>query len=193
MPKPRPQPSRLDPRRPLVLDTRELGRRPGAMRRVRASVAAPPSLRTELVGVAEGAPLELELRLESVMEGVLVSGTVSAPLTGECGRCLDPVAGFLDVDVQQLFVYADASAPDDDDDELGVVEDDRLDLEPAVRDAIVLALPLSPHCREDCPGLCASCGARLADDPHHQHAEIDRRWSALAGLRHNETDRHQEN
>ena len=190
MPKPRPAP-RLDPRAPLVLDTRELGRGPGAMRHVRATVPAPAALRTELACVAEGAPLELDLRLESVMEGVLVSGSVAAPVTGECGRCLDPVADSLHVEVLQLFVYVEVGAPGEDD-ELGVVADDRLDIEPAVRDAVVLALPLSPRCSADCPGLCARCGTRLADEPGHEHAEIDPRWSALAGLGHNETDRDQE-
>src|SRR3954465_10128916 len=89
----------IDSRSPFVLDTRELGRRPGSMRRVQRTVAAPADWALELVRVPDGADVELDLRLEAVMEGVLVSGTVSAPLTAECGRCLEPVEATLDADV----------------------------------------------------------------------------------------------
>src|SRR4051795_7801815 len=80
------------PRSPFVFDLRELGRRAGALREYRRSVPAPAELGLDLVGVPEGAPLVLDLRLESVTEGVLVTGTVTAPITGQCGRCLDPIS-----------------------------------------------------------------------------------------------------
>jgi uncharacterized protein len=137
-----------------------------------------------VVWVPEGADIELDLRLESVMEGVLATATAQARYTGECARCLDPVEDELTVDVQQLYVY-DPSEPDHDDetaeDDMPVV-DDMIDLEQPVRDAVVLALPHSPLCRDDCPGLCAQCGARLADEPGHEHDETDPRWAALTGL-----------
>ena len=64
-----------------------------------------------------------------------------------------------------------------------MLQDDLVDLEPLLRDAVVLALPFQPLCRDDCPGLCTECGARLADDPDHAHeAAIDPRWAALAQL-----------
>ena len=85
----------LDPRAPLVLDTRDLPRRPGAMRVIQRTVHAPSDLGLDLIRVPEGADLTLDLRLESVTEGVLLSGTVSGPVEGECGRCLRPVKGFL--------------------------------------------------------------------------------------------------
>ncbi|HEY2166325.1 MAG TPA: DUF177 domain-containing protein, partial [Jatrophihabitantaceae bacterium] len=88
---PKPAERRADPRSPFVFDVRELGRRPGAMREYRRSVPAPAGLVLDIIGVPEGAPLELDVRLESVTEGVLVTGTITAPLRGECGRCLDPV------------------------------------------------------------------------------------------------------
>ncbi len=181
--------SRLDPREPLVLDTRELGRRPGSMRAVRRSVPAPAGLGlVDLVGVPLGAEMDLDLRLESVVEGVLVSGTVTAPLEGECGRCLDPVRDTVRVRVQDLYSYADPRDPhpgaDDADDEDGPrMSGDLLDLEPAVRDAVVLALPMTPLCDPDCAGLCADCGERLDDLPDdHSHEASDPRWSALQGL-----------
>ena len=176
--------TRLDPRSPLVLDTRELGRRPGSMRRLTRSVPAPAHLGVDVLGVPAGTPLELDLRLESVVEGVLVSGTVTTTLSGECVRCLDPVTGPLVVDLQELYARPGQERDaDDDTDPLPELDGDLADLEPALRDAVVLALPLRPLCREDCPGLCAQCGARLADEPGHGHDTADPRWAALGDLR----------
>ena len=172
---------RLDPRKPLVLDTRELGRRPGSMRALTRQATAPAGLGiVDLIGVPEGADLQLDLRLESVMEGVLVSGTVTAPVTGECGRCLEPVHDLLRVKVQELFAYE----PDEDtEDDLSLMVGDLLDLEPVLRDAVVLALPLTPLCDPDCAGLCVDCGERLDDLPaDHAHEARDPRWAALQGL-----------
>lgn len=174
-----------------MLDTRELGRRPGSMRRISRSVPAPADLGVDVLGVPEGSTLELDLRLESVVEGVLISGTVVAAVAGECVRCLDPVARPLTVDLQELYAYPgresaghreQADDLDEIPDEVRVLDGDLLDLEPAVRDAVVLALPLTPLCREDCPGLCSECGAHLASDPDHGHEESDPRWAALREL-----------
>ncbi len=176
MPQNRNPQTRLDPRKPLVLDTRELGRRPGSMRTLRLQAPAPADLGGELIGVPAGAEIDLDLRLESVVEGVLVSGTVTAPLSGECGRCLEPVDTTSTVDLQELFAYAD----DDQDEDVSRMDGDLLDLEPSLRDAVVLALPLTPLCREDCSGLCAECGERLDDLPEdHAHDAPDPRWAAL--------------
>jgi uncharacterized protein len=177
----------LDPRAPFVLDTRELGRRPGSQREVSRTEAAPAELGIEVLSVPEGSPIHLDLRLEAVMEGVLVTGSAQADLEGECVRCLDPIEDSVDVRFQELFVYDDGGAESSSelDDELDVrrLEGDLIDLEPLLRDAVVLALPFQPLCSDDCPGLCPECGARLADDPDHQHAEpIDPRWAALTDL-----------
>ncbi|MEU5424554.1 DUF177 domain-containing protein [Streptomyces olivoreticuli] len=175
-----------------MFDTRELGRRPGALKKVSRSIEAPADLGIEVIGVAEGATVELDLRLESVMEGVLVTGTARAPLTGECVRCLEPLERELDADFQEMFSYPDADArsrtadtdddAEDDEEDTLFLEDDLFDLEPVLRDAVVLALPLQPVCQEDCPGLCSECGARLADDLDHHHESVDIRWAALQGL-----------
>ncbi|WP_425489403.1 YceD family protein [Nocardioides piscis] len=184
----------LDPRAPLVLDTRELGRRPGSQRETVHTVPAPAELGIEVLHVPEGSPVELDLRLEAVMEGVLVSGSASAELVGECARCLEPIEEEITVRFQELFVYDDAKHDPSDtdvDDEVSRLEDDLLDLEPMLRDAVVLALPFQPLCEEDCPGLCVECGAKLADDPDHAHEEqIDPRWAGLQTLqdRSNTTD-----
>ena len=173
-------PPRRDPRSPLVLDTRELGRRPGSMRKLSRTVPAPADLSVEVAEVPSGAPVTLELRLEAVHEGVLVSGTAQALVCGECARCLDPVRTQLVVDLQELYVYPDRdTAAEEGNSRLA---GDLIDIEPALRDAVVLALPLAPHCREECPGLCSECGARLADESGHNHETVDGRWAALAGM-----------
>jgi DUF177 domain-containing protein len=181
--------SNLDPRAPLVLDTRELGRRPGSQREVSRTVPAPADLGIEVLGVPEGSPVELDLRLEAVMEGVLVSGQARAELEGECVRCLEPIHDDVEVTVQELFCYEDQGVDPDEELEVSMLQDDLVDLEPLLRDAVVLALPFQPLCQDDCPGLCAECGARLADDPAHGHdAPVDPRWAALADLTDNPHD-----
>ena len=99
------RPNTLDPRSPLVLDTHELGRRPGSMRTVQRTVPAPEDLGTDVIGIPTGSDLDLDLRLEAVMEGVLVSGTVRCRASGECVRCLDAIDQEVEVDVQELFAY----------------------------------------------------------------------------------------
>ena len=176
----------LDPRAPLVLDTRELGRRPGSERHVELTVPAPADLGIEVLSVPEGSPVELDLRLEAVMEGVLVTGTAFAGLEGECVRCLEPIEDEAEVDIQELYVYNDSrdGQDPDEDDETSRTEGDLIDLEPVLRDAVVLALPFQPMCQDDCPGLCPECGARLADEPGHDHGDkVDPRWAGLASLK----------
>lgn len=178
------RPRRQTPRGPFVLDTRELGRRPGSMRPVVTRVPAPEGLGTPMLQVPAGEPVELDLRLESVHEGVLVSGTAAADLVGECARCLDEVRDHVSVELQDLFYYPDRAAEiDEEDEDVLVLVDDHLDLAPVVRDALVLDLPLSPVCRPDCAGLCVECGARLDEvGPDHSHDSSDPRWAALSAL-----------
>lgn len=169
-----------DPRSGLVLDTRALGRRAGAMSTVVTTVEAPDDLGTAVIGVPAGSPVDLDLRLESVIEGVLVTGTARLEARGECVRCLGSVVVPLEVEVQELYVHP---GHEEDDDEVSRLEGDLVDLEPVLRDDVVLDLPFRPLCREDCPGLCPECGARLADDPDHGHeADLDPRWEALLRL-----------
>jgi uncharacterized protein len=175
-----------EPRSPLVLDTHELSRRPGTMAEVARVVKAPADLGTAVIGIPEGSDLTVGVRLESVMEGVLVTGVVRGTAVGECVRCLEPLSEELTVRVQELFLYPEraraAEDMGDDEDEQYVLEEDLADIEPAVRDSVVTALPFQPLCRPDCPGLCSECGARLADDPDHHHDVVDPRWSALQAM-----------
>src|SRR3954453_8466750 len=169
---------------PWRIELRELGRRPGSMQVLERTLPAPDGWRLELIGVPEGAPVQLRLRLESVMEGVLVSGEVDVPLAGSCARCLDDVEDTLGLDVQELFAYEGSTTEaTSEEDEVRLVENERIDLEPMVRDLVVLTLPLSPVCSEDCQGLCVDCGQRLDELPaDHSHEVLDPRFAGLAEL-----------
>ena len=176
--------AQLDPRAPLVLDTRELGRRAGSMRTLQLKIPAPAGWGLELIEVPQDAEVQLDLRLEAVMDGVLVTGTVTAPVQAECGRCLEPVHDEIVVDVQELYAYEAGPGGDD----VSLMVGDFLDIEPVVRDALVLGLPINPICAEDCPGLCSGCGEPLANLPEdHNHDENDPRWAARNLLKTDET------
>jgi uncharacterized protein len=187
--------NRLDHRDPLVFDTHELGRRPGSMRTVSRTLEAPAGLGiADVIGVPEKDGISLELRLESVVEGVLVTGTAETHVEGECVRCLEPMEDDLEVSFQELYYYPESderhrartagaeNLDEDSEDETYRLEGDFFDLQPVLRDAVVLALPLQPVCQDDCLGLCPECGARLSDDPDHHHDAVDPRWAALQGL-----------
>lgn len=170
---------------PLLIDTRLLHRQPGASKQLTVAVTADDDVRNEVMAVPGGSELTVSLLLESVLDGILVTGTTTAPTRGVCVRCLDPVADQADIEFRQFFVYPGAEVAEEADDDADVTEltGQYLDLRPAFRDALVLALPLRPTCRPDCPGLCQECGFRLADDPGHRHDHPDPRWSQLAHLR----------
>jgi uncharacterized protein len=171
--------ARTDPRGLLVFDTRALDRRPGTTRAETRTVPAPAHLHTGMAWIPQGAELDLEVRLESVTEGVLVTATTTAPVAGECARCLEPISQTIKVRCQELFGYEQNGGDTGADGY--ALDGDLLDLEPVLRDALVLALPLAPRCQEDCPGLCAECGARLAQTgpDHHHGPALDPRWAAL--------------
>jgi uncharacterized protein len=174
-------PPRPDPSAPWVIDTRDLGRRAGAMRRYHREVPLPAGLGLSVIGIPAGECVVLNVRLESVVEGVLVSGTVSATITGQCARCLEPLTDSVEVGLTELFAYPDTATEDTTDpDEISRVVDDLVDLEPVIRDTVLLALPQAPLCRADCPGLCPECGGKRAElGADHRHETIDSRWAAL--------------
>lgn len=169
---------------PLVVSVTNLIHRPGTMETLTEVLPAPADLGNTLIGVEEGSDIDLDIRMESVVDGILVTGSVVVDVHGECSLCLDPIDYEMSANIQELFVFekAPAGGPEDEVDEQYAVEDDSIDLEPALRDAVILQLPFQPVCRDTCHGLCADCGARLEDDPGHHHEVLDPRWSALQGL-----------
>jgi uncharacterized protein len=168
---------------PMAIDIARLGRRPGAMLTVRNTVDSPSRIGLDLIAIERGAPLDLDLRVESVSEGVLVTGTVAAPTTGECSRCLTEIRGRVQVVLTELFAYPDSTTEaTTEEDEVGHVVDEIIDLEQAIIDAVGLELPFAPVCRPDCPGLCPQCGVALDAEPGHRHDQIDPRWAKLTGM-----------
>lgn len=168
-----------DRRSPFVFEVHELARRTGTMKQVVTTVPAPADLGIEVIGVPHGSDIELDLRFEAVTEGVLVTGTATVQLHGRCSRCLDDIEGDASFDVQELFFYPGNEIEEDE----SVVVEETVDLEEALRDAVVLELPFTPLCEEDCLGLCPECGANLNDDPEHDHGQrVDPRWEKLTGL-----------
>ncbi|MCV7345727.1 YceD family protein [Mycolicibacterium rhodesiae] len=171
------------PRSPLVLDISRLGRRPGSMLELHETVPSPSRIGLDLVAIEAGADLTLDLRLESVSEGVLVTGTVYAPTRGECSRCLTEVTGDVEISLTELFAYPDSATESTTEaDEVGHVVDQTIDLEQPIVDAVGLALPFAPLCTDDCAGLCPQCGVALASEPGHQHDVIDPRFAKLADM-----------
>jgi uncharacterized protein len=183
---PRPRTAAAHRRKPsaLTIDISRLGRRPGSIMTVAETVPSPSRIGLNLVSIEAGAPVTLDLTFQSVSEGVLVTGTVAAPTTGECVRCLSPTTDSISIELTELFAYPESTTEaTTEDDEVGHVVDDLIDLEQTIVDAVVLELPLSPVCREDCPGLCPHCGILLATaEPDHHHDVIDPRWAKLAEL-----------
>lgn len=180
-------------RSPLVINIARLGRRPGSMITFSETVPSPSRIGLDLIGIDEGAPLKLDLRIESVSEGALVTGTVSAPTSGECARCLTPITGDVEIDLTELFAYPDTATDETTEaDEIGRVgssgQPDTVDLEQPIIDAIGMSLPFSPLCGPECAGLCPQCGVPLATaEPGHHHEQIDPRWAKLTGLFENDT------
>lgn len=166
----------------LVIDTRTLGRRPGSMMPYEDTVPSPSRIGLEMIAIEPGTPIDLDLRLEAVSEGILVSGTVHSTVTGECTRCLESFRDDLTIEPQELYAYPDSlTAETTEDDEIRQVERDRIDLEPMLIDAAAAVLPFQPVCSPDCTGLCSECGIRLAiAEPGHRHDTMDPRWAALA-------------
>ncbi|HWC82249.1 MAG TPA: DUF177 domain-containing protein [Pseudonocardiaceae bacterium] len=167
---------------PWIIDTRDLGRRPGIGRRYQRTAPVDAEYGFDpVVVVPQGSEISYDVLVESVVEGVLVTGTATAPMSGECSRCLDPWSGTLDVEFSELFAYPDsATEATTDSDEVFRLVDDLVDLEPVVRDAVVFALPQAPLCDPDCQGLCPQCGKKWAGlGPNHEHETIDARWAVL--------------
>lgn len=163
---------------PYLVLVRDLMHRPGEMRERTLEFDVPEQLGVGAAYVAEGAPLAVDLRLEGLHDGILVTGEVETTMSGECVRCLEPVSRPLEVEFQELFAYSPEDAVD------YTVHDDHVDCEPVVRDAVVLALPFQPVCRDDCPGLDPETGEKLSDSGEQKPREvIDPRWAALEGFR----------
>jgi len=162
---------------PYTVDVYDLMHRPGEMRERSIDIVVPEEFGNAMIAVKAGSDLRVDLRMESLHDGILVSADIDGTAAGECGRCLIDIEQAVQVEIQELFAYSSDEAFEYE------VHEDTIDLEPVVRDAVVLSLPFQPVCQEDCLGLCPQCGARLLDNPGHEHENpVDPRWAALGSL-----------
>ena len=186
------------PINPFLFNTHDLPRRAGEMREYELTIDKHDPLGFEVLAIAKDEPIEIDLKIESVAEGVLATASVRTIASGECGRCLDAVEYDVDESFQELYEYTEdprqARKKDkhkkheveeiDDEDEVRQMDGDIIDLDGPVRDAIILNLPINPLCDQDCAGLCQDCGQTWADLPaEHDHGATDIRWAGLESLK----------
>jgi uncharacterized protein len=151
-------------------------RHPGNARPVAASVEL-DGLAGVAAAIEAGTPVAIDLMLERVPEGIVVRGTLAGTWSAACSRCLDPVTGEISVHVDELFETLPLEG------ETYKLDEDVIDLEPMVRDALLLELPLAPLCNDDCEGLCVTCGAnRNLARCECVTEELDPRWATLRSL-----------
>ena len=162
----------------LKISVHDLINKPGTMREKQLDVVIDEPMANFAIGIPAGSTIEIDARFESVHEGILVTGDAFSTASGECSRCLDPIDSAVEVEFQELFAYSGTSEDD------FVVENESIDLDQVIRDAVVLSLPFQPVCSAGCKGLCVTCGAKLNEDPQHAHeAPVDPRWNALTNLK----------
>ncbi len=168
---------------PFRVNLHELPRRAGEMRQYELHFSAPEPIGIPLLEIRRAEEILIRFRAESVDDGVLITGEVESFAHGECSRCLDPIEEEVEQNFQELFLYASRTSENsEDDDELFVLDGDFADIEVAIRDAVILAMPVNPVCSMDCEGLCTTCGEKWRDLPDdHAHDVIDARWTGLAG------------
>ena len=146
------------------------------MKEVHTTVPAPADLG---IGVPQDSDIELDLRFEAVVEGVLVTGAATVQVHGQCARCLDDIDYDETFNLQELFFYPGREVEEDE----RQVVDETIDLEETLREAVVLELPFTPLCTDDCLGLCPECGFNRNDDLEHGHEQrLDPRWEKLTEL-----------
>ena len=161
------------------IDVTDLLGQPGSSRALHIDDTV-PDLRLELAAVEEGRPIVGDLILESVVEGIFVTGRLQGEMTLSCARCLKSFGQAFDVDINEMFVQG--ATPQDDEYRLELPGS--IDLEPMVRDAVLLQMPFSPLCRIDCKGLCPRCGGdRNLGECTCGPEELDTRWAALGQIK----------
>lgn len=184
----------------FLFNTHELPRRAGEMKEYQLDLEILEPVGVPLVAIPAGDVIEVDMRLESVAEGILLSADIYAIAKGECIRCLDAVEITVERKLQELYRYEPTndrggkrkkhSSRMDTSDEIDLdavdelwLDGNEMNLEIPIRDAVVLDLPVNPLCSEECLGLCPDCGEKWEKLPeNHAHEVIDARWAGLAGL-----------
>ncbi len=158
------------------VDVRELLAQPGSSQQVHVTEPV-PDLATELVRVPVEIGVDVDVLLENVVEGILVSGPLAGTFALRCARCLTGFTQEFRIEVHELYT----PGASDQDDQYPLAEG-AIDLEPMVRDNVMLSMPFSPLCRPDCRGLCERCGGDRNRNECSCGPEADPRWAALDQL-----------
>ncbi|NEG90328.1 YceD family protein [Bifidobacterium aerophilum] len=181
----------------------QVASRAGQSKPIDAVFPAPSGIGDDVIGVAEGADVRVSGSFDSIVDGLILSARINAPVHAECTRCLKPIERDWGVDVTAFFPYESATAgrngkngreekgeveiiagEDESEDTYPLLDNGAFaDLEALIRDTLVEELPLQPLCRPDCRGLCSQCGADLNEDPDHHHDVVDNRFASLAALK----------
>ncbi|HET7167982.1 MAG TPA: DUF177 domain-containing protein [Candidatus Limnocylindrales bacterium] len=137
-------------------------------------------------GLSLAEPIRGRVRVTRTNRGVLADARLATSLAGECARCLRPLTTPIDIVLEEEYLPSiDLSsgrpvALGEEPEALRLTDHHELDLEPSVRDAIIIAEPIAPLDRPDCPGLCIVCGLPLDEGVHdHPADDVDPRLEAL--------------
>ncbi|RSX53490.1 DNA-binding protein [Bifidobacterium goeldii] len=175
----------------------QVASRPGQTKLIDAVFPAPSGIGDNIIGVREGADVSVTGSFDSIVDGLILTAHINAPVQAECTRCLKPIERDWGVDVTAFFPYDSPEDSRNSKEEVDIIagEDESedtyplsrdgafADLEALLRDTLVEALPLQPLCREDCRGLCPQCGIDLNEHLDHHHETTDLRFAALADLK----------
>ncbi|PJM74323.1 DNA-binding protein [Bifidobacterium primatium] len=187
---------------PWAVSIAQVASRPGQSKSVDADFPAPSGIGDEVISIKEGAPVHVCGSFDSIVDGLVLTASVTAPVTAECSRCLKPLNANHTITVTAFFPYApdvhdqrrkgghgeeevDIIAGEEEGDDTYPLAGNNTfaDIEALLRDNLVESLPLKPLCRPDCQGLCPQCGEDLNEHPDHHHEVSDIRWSALESLK----------
>jgi uncharacterized protein len=164
----------------FLMSIHDLKRQPGEMMEMKRSFPNPERIGIDVIAIEPGERVSILGKVESVSTGVLATCEVTSRARGECVRCLDPITLEVTASIQELFFYAIPVNLDDDQDEPLLITEEKIDLLTPIRDAVILDLPLTPHCSEQCLGLCPECGEKMSENSSsHDHEQSDPRWAAL--------------
>jgi len=163
---------------PLVLNVAELTRRPATRKAYELVVPAKGLTLGGDASVEDGTPVVVDVVLESLTDGLTVNGEVRTEWRATCRRCLGPASGELVAEVSELYQVHPTS------EDAFTFDGEQLDLEPMVRELVLMELPPAPLCRPDCAGICDQCGADRNVAPCGCEPEpVDPRWAGLDELR----------
>ena len=181
---------------PWVISVAQAASRAGLSKAVDADFPAPSGIGDEVIGVKEGADVHVSGSFDSIVDGLIFTARISAPVHAECTRCLKPIVKDWTTSVTTFFPYENkreatsagevdiVAGEEESEDAYPLLDNGAFaDIEALLRDTLVEELELQPLCREDCRGLCSQCGVDLNENPEHHHEVTDIRFAGLADLK----------